>query len=151
MATARYSALMPANVVIETRQPAPLPVRIASRWIINVMGLWFADLLGLVSYGDELSTLALAALVLAGVNFIAKPIVMILSIPLIVLTLGFFILVVNATMLWITSAIVSGFDVLGFWHTVGGAVVMSVANLALSGALHDLTDTRKRERFTVRD
>ncbi|MBJ7348938.1 MAG: phage holin family protein [Thermoleophilaceae bacterium] len=142
---------MPANVVIETRRPAPLPVRIASRWIINVMGLWFADLLGLVSYGDKFSTLALAALVLAGVNYLAKPIVMILSIPLIVLTLGFFVLVVNATMLWITSAIVSGFDVLGFWRTIGAAIVMSLANLALSGALHDLTDTRKRESFTVVD
>ena len=142
---------MPANVVIETRQPAPLPVRIASRWVINVLGLWFADLLGLVSFGSQFSTLAWAALVLAGVNFLAKPFVMILSIPLIVLTLGFFVLVVNAAMLWLTSAIVGDFHTLGFWHTVGAAIVMSVANLALSGALHDLTDTRKRERFTVTD
>ena len=81
-------------------------------------------------------TAVLAALVLGVVNFIVRPILVILTLPITVLTLGLFLLVINALMLMLTSALVPGFHVAGFAAAFLGGLLLAVFNLIASALLH---------------
>jgi putative membrane protein len=78
----------------------------------------------------KLVPLLLVALLLGVVTSFVKPILTVLSIPFIVITLGLFLLVINAAMLkltsWIADKLDIGFEVTGFWPAVGGAIVITV-------------------------
>lgn len=98
------------------------------RWMANALGLFVAAQLDLLSYADRLLTLLLAAAVLGVVNALVRPLMIVLSLPAIVLTLGLFVFVVNAIMLWLTDKLVPNFELFGFWRSVGAAIVVSLAN-----------------------
>ena len=101
------------------------------RLAANVLALWVAAAaLEGVRY-DDFWTLVLAALVFGLVNFLVKPIVTLLAIPLIILTLGIAYFFVNLAMLLLTSALVSGFSVDGFWTAVGATILIWLVNAAL--------------------
>jgi len=101
-------------------------------WITNCIGLLIASaIVGPISYGKDVGTLLLAGLVLAIVNFAVRPLVVLLTLPAVILSLGLALLFINALMLWVTSRIVSGFHVGGFWSTVAGALILWVVNMAL--------------------
>jgi len=101
-------------------------------WITNCLGLVIASaIVGPISYGHDLGTLVLAGLVLGIVNFAVRPLVVLLTLPVVILSLGIALLLINALMLWVTSKIVSGFHVGGFWSTVGGALILWIVNMAL--------------------
>ncbi|MDY0340983.1 MAG: phage holin family protein [Coriobacteriia bacterium] len=68
----------------------------------------------------------LAAVVLALVNAIVRPIVKILALPVTVLTLGFFSLVISAAMLYIVAWVVPGFTITGFWQAILSAVIIAI-------------------------
>jgi putative membrane protein len=100
--------------------------------ICNCIALWIASVvIGPIGYGHKFGTLVLAGLVLGLVNFALRPIVILLTLPAVILSLGLSLLLVNALMLWVTSRFVTGFHVGGFWSVVGGALVMWVVNMAL--------------------
>jgi putative membrane protein len=85
--------------------------------------------------GIELETLGAgiaAAIILALLNALVRPILYLFSLPLIVLTLGLFMIVINALLLQLVSALVKGFYVTGFWASFWGAVVISVASTILN-------------------
>ena len=73
-----------------------------------------------------------AVFVLTILNLLIRPILLILTLPLIVLSLGLFLVVVNALLLELTAYLVKGFTVSGFWPAVGGALVISVVTSILS-------------------
>ncbi len=81
------------------------------------------------------------ALILGVVSAFVKPVLTVLSFPLILLTLGLFLLVINALMLmltgWLADQVGLGFRVDGFWSAVGGALVVTVVTWALDAALGD--------------
>ncbi|MFD3696711.1 phage holin family protein [Streptomyces sp. NPDC058646] len=93
------------------------------------------------SLGSRTLTLILVALVFGLVNFLVKPVVKLLSLPLFVLTLGLFTLVVNALMLLLTSWLAEQFDlsfhVDGFWTAVLGGLIISLVSWAVNLALPD--------------
>jgi putative membrane protein len=68
----------------------------------------------------------LAAAVLGVLNVLVRPILVFLTLPITIITLGLFLLVINALILMLTSAIVPGFEVKSFWHAVLGAIVISI-------------------------
>ncbi len=74
--------------------------------------------------------LLLTALVFGLVNAVIRPVLVLLSLPLTLVTLGLFLLVVNAAMLGLTSWLVPGFAVQGFWPALWGAVVVSIMSWA---------------------
>jgi putative membrane protein len=78
----------------------------------------------------------LAALVLGIVNFLVRPILILITLPVTILTLGLFLIVVNALMLKLTSALVSGFHVVGFIPALIGAVLLGLLNLIVSALMH---------------
>ena len=88
-----------------------------------------------ISYGHRWQTLVLAGLILGIVNFAVRPLVVVMALPAVVLSLGFALLLVNALMLWLTSRIVTGLHVGGFWTTVAGALVIWAVNLLLRSAM----------------
>lgn len=73
-----------------------------------------------------------AVFVLTILNLLIRPILLILTLPLIVLSLGLFLVVVNALLLELTAYLVKGFTVSGFWPAIGGALVISVVTSILS-------------------
>lgn len=113
--------------------------RIAYGFGANLVGLFFAGSLGLVNYHGKFLTLLLAALAFGIINVLIRPVITVLSLPALALTFGLFIFVVNALMLWLTSIVVPSFDVLGFWHTVGAAVIIGLTNFILHAILRDVT------------
>lgn len=88
---------------------------------------------------EDVITLVLVAALFGVVNAVIAPIVKLFSLPFIVLTLGLFLLVVNALMLLLTEEIADAvslpFQVDGFWTAVGGALVISLVGMALDAAL----------------
>ena len=91
--------------------------------------------------GERLVTLLAVAVIFGLVNAVVAPVVKVLSLPLIVLTLGLALLAVNALLLLLVAGIAGGvevpFDVAGFWTAVGGALVVSVVAWALQLALRE--------------
>jgi putative membrane protein len=81
--------------------------------------------------------IVLAALLLGVVNATLRPIAVVLSLPLTLLTLGLFLLVVNAAMLGLVAWLLPGFAVSGFWSALAGAVIVSLVSAALNRALRE--------------
>jgi putative membrane protein len=107
-------------------------MRVAMVWLGNCLGLVVAAaIVPAISYGNDLGTLLLAGGILALVNFALRPIVVLMTLPAVILSLGAALLLVNALMLWITSGLVDGLQVGGFFSTLAGAVLVSLVNLAL--------------------
>ena len=116
-----------------------------ARLVGNLAALWVAsELFDEMTYGDSFWVLLLAALVFTIVNWIVKPIVAILSIPLIILTLGVAYFFVNVLMLLLTSVLVPDFAVGGFWTYVGATIIIWVVNLVIAAFLHDVRRSRVR-------
>ncbi|MFJ9666534.1 phage holin family protein [Streptomyces sp. SID8111] len=107
------------------------------------VAVWLLDNITLTgdSTGKKAGTLILVALIFGVVNVLVKPIVQLLSMPLLILTLGLFTLVVNALMLLLTSWLAEVFDlsfhVEGFWTAVLGGLIISVVSWALNLVLPD--------------
>ena len=95
------------------------------RWIVSALALWLTSS---VVRGIEvrgLGPLLLAAAMIGVINAFVRPIVLVLTLPLSVVTLGLFALVVNAAMLGLASAFVPGFEVHGFWSALWGWLLLS--------------------------
>lgn len=109
--------------------------RFALTWAANVAALWVAVAVvgGVRADDDAALTLILAALLFSVVNLLVKPVVTVLALPLIVLTLGIALFFVNLLMLVLTSALVPGFEIDGFWSAAGATVIVWAVNVALAG------------------
>lgn len=106
----------------------PLVARLLVAWAVNVAALYVAELLFGGVQIDGWRPLLLAAAVLGILSALLRPVLVVLSIPLIVLTLGLFLLVINVVVLALTSRLVPGFDITGFWTYVGTVVVTWLVN-----------------------
>ena len=110
------------------------------RFIGNVAAIWVASqFLDGVTYGDEWQNLLLAALVLTIANWLVKPVLTLLALPVIVLTLGVALFFVSLVMLLLTSALVDG-----FWNYVGATIIVWAVN-SLVQAIAPKPDNRRRE------
>jgi putative membrane protein len=89
-----------------------------------------------IEVSGGLSLLA-AALVLALINAFIRPVLLFLTLPFTLVTLGLFIFLLNAFCLWLTSQLVKGFEVHGFWTAVFGALLISVVSWAVTALLSD--------------
>jgi putative membrane protein len=85
----------------------------------------------------SLTTALVAGLVLGLVNAIVRPVLVVLTLPFTLVTLGLFLLVLNAFCLWLTSVVVAGFTVQGFWAAFLGALLISVVSWILTAFVSD--------------
>jgi putative membrane protein len=110
-------------------------VRLLIAWLSNCVALLVAAaVIPAIGYDKDAGTLLLAGLILGVVNFVVRPAIVFLTLPAVILSLGLFLLAINALMLWLTSRIVEGFTVGGFWSTLGGALIVWIVNAALRRA-----------------
>ena len=99
------------------------------RWLLNALALWMVTLLVPAVRYDSLVALLIAAAVLGIVNAIVRPVLFWLTLPLTIVTLGLFLIVLNALMLELTALLVPGFDVLGFGWALVAAVILGLISL----------------------
>ena len=101
------------------------------RWLCTTVAVWAAvKLTGM--HADGLGSLLVVTLILGIINAVIRPVLMVLSLPFILVTLGFFILVLNALMLWLAGSIAPGFQVGGFWNAFWGSIIVSFVSWVLS-------------------
>lgn len=122
--------------------------RLLLRWAINAIALWAAIQIvpGLEHQAESGVSLLIIALIFGLVNALIRPIVILLTCPLILLTMGLFILVINTVMLsltvWLSRIFDLGLTSSSFWATFFGAVVISV----VSGVINLLVKDRREEK-----
>ncbi len=107
------------------------------RVVVNAAAIYLA---GVIVPGIEISgaPAALGAgLVLALINAVVRPVLLVLTLPVTVLTLGLFLFVLNGLCFWLTSVLVKGFEVQGFWAAVFGALIVSVVSWVLTAFVSD--------------
>ncbi len=112
-------------------------MRFVIRTLVTALALWVAvEIVPGVDYQGEWVQLLLVALVLGVLNALVRPLLLFLSCPMLILTLGLFTLVINALILWLTGALAGklglGFHVAGFWSAFLGAFVISIVSFLLS-------------------
>lgn len=118
------------------------------RWILNSFGLWIAVRIFGTGYANVglaagAGSFLIAGLIFSVVNSILRPIVIILSLPAILVTLGLFTIVVNGFMVYISLRLAPGLS-MTFWHSILTGVVLSLVNYIVSSAL-ELRHMRQRE------
>lgn len=107
------------------------------RAAIAALGLWIATkIFGGLAF-DGPWTLVFAAALLGIVNAVVRPITVILTLPLTLLSLGLFLLVINAGMLALVAWLLDGFTINGFWTALGASIIVSLTSWAASGLIGD--------------
>ncbi len=102
------------------------------RLLVSALALWLASAVVPGISVQSVGTLLLAALFLGIVNAVIRPIVFILTLPITVVTLGLFLLVINAGMLALVAYFLPGFQIAGFWSAVLGALIVSITSWVAS-------------------
>jgi putative membrane protein len=110
-------------------------LRLLVVWLINAVALiavaYLMPSVTVSSFGAAL----LAALVLGLLNAVVRPVLVLLTLPVTILTLGLFIFVLNGLLFWLAGNWLQGFEVVGFWAAVFGAILFSLVSWALSALL----------------
>lgn len=111
--------------------------RFLLRWFIGSLGIWIAAglLSGSISYDHRLGVIIIAGLVLAMVNSIIKPIVVILSLPAILFSLGLFMIVINGLMLTLVSWLYPALEVTNFGAAMLAGMVIGLVNYLVTHIL----------------
>ena len=122
-------------------------MKLLIRWVITSVSLFVAAWLvpGIRVDGNAWTIFAVMAIILGLVNAIVRPVLKFLSCPLIILTLGLFVLVINGVTLWLASAIAVnwfhvGFRVDDFWAAFLGALIVSIVSVVLSALVREETE-----------
>lgn len=109
-------------------------MRLAVSWLSNVLAIYVASLVfDGIFYDSKLWVLLVAGLVFGLVNALVRPIVILLTLPAVILTLGLALFLINALMLWLTDLIVPPFEAQGFWTLIGGAFIIWAVNMIVHG------------------
>lgn len=104
-------------------------------WLMNTVSLIaVAYLMPSIHVSNFVSAL-IAALVLGLVNAVVRPVLVLLTLPVTLLTLGLFIFVLNGLLFWLVGSVIQGFEVQGFWAGVFGAIIYSLISWLLSALL----------------
>lgn len=102
------------------------------RAIIAALGLWLASQWVSGFHITDYAQLALAAVLLGVANAVVKPVLVILTLPITILTLGLFLLVVNAAVLGLVALLLPGFSIATFWAALLGALIISITSVIAS-------------------
>jgi len=114
--------------------------RFIVRWFVCGLGLFIAaSILGpdRIAYGDSFSVIVIAGLVLAIINTIIKPFVIILALPALLFSLGFFMIIINAAMVLLASQFYGGLDVNNFGAALVAGIVIGLLNYLVTALLEE--------------
>lgn len=102
------------------------------RWLANALGLWVSAKVGLLSFNNKIGNLLLAALILAVLNALIKPLIIIFTLPAIVFTLGFFLVVINGVIVWLLGLVYGQLNVESFWTAVLAGLIIGLVNYIIT-------------------
>jgi putative membrane protein len=110
-----------------------------TRWFVCSLGLWIAAsfLSSSISYDSRLRVIIIAGLVLAIINIVIKPILIIFTLPAILLTLGLFTIIINGLTVFIASKLYSPLHITNFWAAVFAGMVIGLVNYLVTEILDD--------------
>ncbi|OQY44851.1 MAG: hypothetical protein B6242_11785 [Anaerolineaceae bacterium 4572_78] len=113
-------------------------VKLIIRWVISAVAIWITTSImpGIAVHGG-VETYLLIAVVLGLVNALVRPVIMLLTCPFVILTLGLFTLIVNTMMLLLTAWFIPTFDIKGFWYAFFASLVISIVTGILSVFVSD--------------
>jgi putative membrane protein len=113
--------------------------RFLIRWFVCSLGLWIAaGLLGdRISYNSQFGVVIISGLILALINIVIKPIVVILSLPAILFTLGLFMIVINGLMVLFVSWLYTPLHVKNFWAAMLAGMIIGLVNYLVTTILED--------------
>lgn len=110
--------------------------RFAIRWFVCALGLWVAaGLSHHISYGGSLGTVIAAGFILAVINTVIRPIIILLSLPAVILTLGLFIIIINGLTVYLASALYAPLHVTNFWAAVFAGLIIGLVNFVVTAIL----------------
>jgi len=120
------------------RMNRPLP-SFLTRWFVCSLGLWIAAsfLSNSISYNSQFRVIVIAGLVLAIINIVIKPILVIFTLPAIVLTLGLFTIIINGLTVFIASKLYEPLHITNFWAAVFAGMVIGLVNYLVTAILED--------------
>jgi putative membrane protein len=123
----------------------PFLIRLLLAWGINAAALWVANVLfsGVRIHGWWAYIIGAAVLGIA--NTVIKPVLALITLPLIILTLGLFLLVINIAMVALAAWIAPDFSIHGFWTYVGTVVIIWLVNWVGNTLVDELGDSRRRQ------
>jgi putative membrane protein len=110
-------------------------MRLVLHWLANALALLALPYVFSSITVDSFVTALIVAVVLGLVNTLIRPLLVILTLPVTILTLGLFIFVINGLLFWAVGSFMPGFHVGGFWAGVFGAIVYSLISMALSALI----------------
>ena len=114
-------------------------IRLAIIWLVNAAALFVLPYIFTSIHISSFTTALVAALVLGLINTVIRPLLVLLTLPVTVLTLGLFIFVINGLLFWAVGSWLDGFRVDGFWAGVFGAIIYSLVSWALSALVAKTT------------
>ena len=112
-------------------------------WVLNALALLAVANFVPGIHVDGFTAALIAAFFLGLVNTLIRPLLLLLTLPVTMITLGLFILVINGTLFWLVGSVLRGFVVDSFWHGVLGAVLYSIFSWALTAAAAQLMRKQK--------
>ena len=110
-------------------------MRLLLLWLINAVTLLLIPYLMPSVSVSSFYTALITALILGLVNSVIRPILVLLTLPITIVTLGLFILVINGLMFWFVASFIEGFHVEGFWSAFWGAIVYGILSTVFSAIL----------------
>lgn len=113
--------------------------RFLTRWLVSSLGLWIAAsfLDNSINYGESFMVIVVAGLILAIINTIIKPILVIFSLPALLYTMGLFVIVINGFTVLIASKLYSPLEVTNFWAAIFAGMVIGLVNYLVTTILED--------------
>jgi putative membrane protein len=122
------------------KKPKPI-YRFLTRWLVCSLGLWIAAsiLSSSISYGSRFGVIVIAGLVLAVINTIIKPLLIFLSLPALLLSLGLFLIIINGVTVLIASKLYHPLHVTNFWAAIFAGMVIGLVNYLVTAILEDVT------------
>jgi putative membrane protein len=123
----------------------PFVIRLLLAWGINAAALWVANVLfdGVHIHGWWAYIIGAAVLGIA--NTVIKPVLALITLPLIIITLGLFLLLINIGMVALAAWITPNFSIHGFWTYVGTVVIIWLVNWIGNSLVYELGDSRRRQ------
>jgi putative membrane protein len=106
-------------------------------WGITAVSLWVASLIFKGIKFDNATALIVSALLLGLANAVVKPLLIILTLPLTLITFGLFLLVINALMILLVAKLVKGFKVSGFWTAFFASILISLLSVAIDSVVSE--------------
>ena len=110
--------------------------RFLLKWLVTTISIFIvANLFHLIHF-EDLGVLVLASLVLGILNVFVRPVLIFLTLPINILSLGFFTLIINAFLLYLASFIVPGFEITSFWKAFWAALLISLVSAMINFIIH---------------